>query len=36
MGGPNVEMNMKEVKFGGMDWIDVAQVRNQWQALANQ
>jgi hypothetical protein len=25
----------REIEWGGMDWIDVAQVRDQWSALVN-
>jgi hypothetical protein len=28
-------MNFKEVEWGGMDWIDLAQNRDQWRALVN-
>jgi len=28
-------MNLQEVGCGGMDWIDLAQVRDRWQALVN-
>jgi hypothetical protein len=26
-------MDLQEVGWGGMDWIDLAQERNKWQAL---
>jgi hypothetical protein len=26
---------LKEIGLGGMDWIDLAQDRNQWRALVN-
>ena len=29
----NIKMNIKEVGRGGMDWIEVAQCRDRWQAL---
>jgi hypothetical protein len=29
----NIEMNLGEVGWGGIDWIDVAQDRDQWRAL---
>jgi hypothetical protein len=28
----NIEMDLREI-HGGMDWIDLAQDRNQWKAL---
>ena len=31
----NIKMNLQEVGFGGMNWIDLAQVRDRWQALVN-
>jgi hypothetical protein len=27
--------NLREVGWGGMDWIDMAQDRNQWKAHVN-
>jgi hypothetical protein len=29
----NLKMNLREIGRGGMDWIDLAQVRDQWTAL---
>jgi hypothetical protein len=26
-------MDLREIKWGGMDWIDLAQNRDQWRAL---
>jgi hypothetical protein len=26
----NIEMNLREMGWGGMDWIDLAQDRDQW------
>jgi hypothetical protein len=26
-------MDLREIGWGGMDWIDLAQDRNQWKAL---
>jgi hypothetical protein len=31
----NIKMDLTEIKWGGMDWIDVAQNRDQWRALVN-
>jgi peptidoglycan/xylan/chitin deacetylase (PgdA/CDA1 family) len=40
-GGPrlrwvdDIEMDFREIGWGCMDWIDVAQDRDQWRALVN-
>jgi len=34
MGG-YIKMNLQEVRYGGMDWIDLAEDRDTWQALVN-
>jgi hypothetical protein len=31
----NTRMNLREIGWGGMDWIDLAQDRDQWRALVN-
>jgi hypothetical protein len=31
----NIKMDLRETRWGGMDWIDLAQDRNQWRALVN-
>jgi hypothetical protein len=31
----NIEMDLKEVGWAGMDWIDLAQGRDRWRALVN-
>ena len=31
----NIKMDLQEVGSGGMDWIDLAQYRDRWRALAN-
>jgi hypothetical protein len=28
-------MNLREIRRGGMDWIDLTQDRDQWRALVN-
>jgi hypothetical protein len=28
-------MNLREIGWGGMDWIDLVQDRNQWRILVN-
>jgi hypothetical protein len=30
-----IKMDLREIVWGGMDWIDLAQDRNQWRALMN-
>jgi hypothetical protein len=31
----NIRMDLREIEWGGMDWIDLAQDRDQWKALVN-
>jgi hypothetical protein len=31
----NIKMNLREIRWGDIDWIDLAQDRDQWRALAN-
>jgi hypothetical protein len=31
----NVKMDLREIGWGSMDWIDLAQDRDQWRALVN-
>jgi hypothetical protein len=31
----NIKMDLREIRWGGMDWIDLAQDRDQWRALVN-
>jgi hypothetical protein len=31
----NIRMALREIGLGGMDWIDLAQDRNQWRVLVN-
>jgi hypothetical protein len=28
-----IKMDLREIEWGGMDWIDLAQDRDQWRAL---
>jgi len=34
-GGVNIKMNLQEVGYGGVDWIELAQDRDRWQSLVN-
>jgi hypothetical protein len=31
----NIEMDLTEIGWNGMDWIDLVQDRDQWRALVN-
>jgi hypothetical protein len=31
----NIKMDLREIGWGGTDWIDLAQDRDQWRALVN-
>jgi hypothetical protein len=31
----NIKMDLREIGWDGVDWIDVAQNRDQWRALVN-
>jgi len=31
----NIKMDLQEVGCGFMDWMELAQIRNRWQALVN-
>jgi hypothetical protein len=31
----NIKINLREIVWDGMDWIDLAQDRDQWRALVN-
>ena len=31
----NIKMDLQEVGYGGMDWIELAQERGRWRTLVN-
>jgi hypothetical protein len=31
----NIKMDLREIELGGVDWIDLAQGREQWRVLVN-
>jgi hypothetical protein len=31
----NIKLDLKEIRWGGMDWIDLTEDRSQWRALVN-
>jgi hypothetical protein len=31
----NIKMDLREIGWDGIDWIDLAQDRDQWKALVN-
>jgi hypothetical protein len=31
----NIKIDFREIGWGGMDWIDLAQDRDQWRAIVN-
>jgi hypothetical protein len=31
----NIKMDLREIGWGGMDWIDLDRGRDQWRALVN-
>jgi hypothetical protein len=31
----NIKMDLREIGWGGVNWIDLAQDRDQWRALVN-
>jgi hypothetical protein len=31
----NIKMDLRKIEWGGMDWTDLAQDRDQWRALVN-
>jgi hypothetical protein len=31
----NIKMDLREIGWGGVDWIDLAHDRDQWRALVN-
>jgi hypothetical protein len=34
-GEDNIKMNLKEIGWGGIDWIHLAEDRDRWRALVN-
>jgi hypothetical protein len=35
MGVDNIKMDFVEIKWGGVDWVGLAQDRDKWTALVN-
>jgi len=33
--GGNIDVDIQEVGWGGLGWIDLAEVRDRWRALVN-
>jgi hypothetical protein len=33
--GRHIKIDLSEIEWDGMDWIDLAQVREQWMAVVN-
>jgi hypothetical protein len=31
----NIKMDLRGIRWGGMDWIDLAQDRDKWRGLVN-
>jgi hypothetical protein len=31
----NIKMDLREIGWGGTDWVDLAQAKDQWRALVN-
>jgi hypothetical protein len=31
----NIKIDLREIRLGGMEWINVAQNRDRWRALVN-
>jgi hypothetical protein len=31
----NIKMDLREIRWDGMDWIELTQDRDQWRALVN-
>jgi hypothetical protein len=31
----NIKMDLREIRWGGMDWIDLIQDRDRWRAVVN-
>jgi hypothetical protein len=35
VGGDNIKMDLREIVWDDVDWIELAQDRDQWRALVN-
>jgi hypothetical protein len=33
--GDNIKMNVREIRWEGLDWMNLAEDRDQWRALVN-
>jgi hypothetical protein len=33
--GDNIKIDLREIGWGGMDWIDLVQDKDQWRAVVN-
>jgi hypothetical protein len=35
LGVDNIKINLREIGWDGVNWLDIGQVRDQWRALVN-